>query len=90
MTEEDVTYVRNWTNTFEVGGKFTLQGWKQAHEGDKNAPRATVIGGRVVVSLEADPPDARLDFIGLTDGPAKGGGLGPKTGSNAQWYVRIK
>lgn len=90
MTEEEAAYVRNWTNSFEVGERFTFQGWKQAHEHDGNAPAATVIGGKVVESLEALPPDAQLDFIGLTDGPSKGGELGAKTGSNAQWYERIK
>jgi hypothetical protein len=90
MTEDELAYVRNWTNRFEVGERFTFQRWKQVHKADKNAPAATVIGGKVVHSLEADLPDARLDFIGLTDGPTKGGELGPKTGNNAQWYVRIK
>jgi hypothetical protein len=90
MTEDELAYVLNWTNRFGVGEKFTFQLWKQAHKDDQNAPASTVIGRKVVASLKADPPDARLHFIGLTEGPAVGEEVGPKTGNNAQWYLKIE
>jgi hypothetical protein len=90
LTDDDVQYVRRWTSKYDIGEVFKFSGWKDFYSGDDGAPAATTIGGQVVEALEESPADPRLDFIGLAEGPGKGGKVSDKTSSNAQYYTRLK
>lgn len=89
LTDKDVEYVREWTSKYGIGSIFRFSKWKDTYGDDDGAPAATTIGGQVVEALEEATPDPRLDFIGLAEGPGKGGKISDKTGSNAQYYIRL-
>src|SRR4051794_32094776 len=90
LSDNEIYYVKQWTELHDIGKSFTFSGWKDYYKDDPKAPRATTIGGQVVAALEATPVDPRLDFIGLAQGPGKGGEVSDKTGANAQYYKRLK
>lgn len=90
LKDNEIQYVRTWTEKFNVGQTFTFEGWKKQYADDDDAPAATKIGAQVVEALEQTPPDTRLDFIGLSEGPQKGGKTAEKSGANHQYYVRQK
>ncbi|MBM2323839.1 MULTISPECIES: hypothetical protein [Marivita] len=90
LTDYEIDYVRNWSKQVDLKDTFTFRGWKKHHASDEDAPKATKIGEKVVAALEAEPPDPRLDFIGLAKGPRKGGEIGDKSSKNHQYYVRLK
>lgn len=90
LTDEEIEYVRAWTEKFNVGEDFKFEGWKEQHAGDATAPAATKIGAQVVEALKQTPPDPRLSFIGLSEGPGVGGQIGDKSGANHRYFVRRK
>lgn len=90
LKENDIKYIKNWMDQYNVGDTFTLKRWKSYYQGNSNAPKTTTVGRQVVAALEGTPPDPRLDFIELTQGPGKGGKPSPKTSTNAQYFKKIK
>ena len=90
LTDNEIEYVKDWTSQHELNAPFDFKGWKEHYSKDGGAPSATVIGGKVTQALEQNSEDPRLDFIGLSVGPAKGGKIAEKSSKNHQYYIRRK
>lgn len=90
LTDDEIGHVREWASRYKVGETFTFSGWNAFFGARPGAPAATKIGGQVVEALEKDPVDPRLDFISLSEGPGKNGGISDKKSNNAQYYRRTR
>lgn len=90
MTDDEIGYVREWANQYDVQEPFTFSGWKVFFANRPGAPAATKIGGQVVEALEKEQVDPRLNFISLAEGPGKNGEIGDKKSNNAQYYRRTR
>ena len=57
LTQNEIKYLRDWVEQYDIGDTFTLEGWKKHYEGDSNAPKATTVGRQIVAALEGTSLD---------------------------------
>lgn len=87
-TDQEIEYVRAFvTERFGIGASFTLAGWKEAHLGDEDAPRAQ---GLMWVRELIEKNDPRLDFLELDQGAGRDGVIGAVNNQGARYYRRVK
>jgi hypothetical protein len=83
MTDAEIELIRNWTGRFNVGDRFTFEGWDAARrEGE-----AKIIFQELVAAIKAEDP--RVNFLALATGPGTDGVDGPKKTNNARYYRRL-